>query len=286
MDSDDARRFVETMRAMRPRMVVNEVATAEDVKLGFAVKSVCRTYFGLEAEYVGYVNRDEAVRRSLAEPPPARRRRAAQRRRGLPAPHRRGSWPRGSAWRRARRRGRARGASDDQVAERDRPLRAAGRRARRVADEIERAYRMALRHLGGGLARDLLALQRATRPSCCASASSTPSACSRTPSARAAYDRRLGGAQPDERALPLDLDLTFEEPPPRPSCWRRASSSRSPSRRTATPTTARACAATGCSAASSSTRSRASPRSTRPTCASSRTSTSRTCPRRSTCAAS
>jgi flagellar biosynthesis protein FlhG len=65
MDSADARRFVETMRAMRPRVIVNEVASAEDVKLGFAVKSVCRSYFGLEAEYAGYVNRDDAVRRSL-----------------------------------------------------------------------------------------------------------------------------------------------------------------------------------------------------------------------------
>jgi flagellar biosynthesis protein FlhG len=53
------------MRAMRPRVVVNEVASADDVRLGFAVKNVCRTYFGLEAEYAGYVNRDEAVRRSL-----------------------------------------------------------------------------------------------------------------------------------------------------------------------------------------------------------------------------
>ena len=32
------------------------------MKLGFSVKSVCRSYFGIEAEYVGYVNRDEAVR--------------------------------------------------------------------------------------------------------------------------------------------------------------------------------------------------------------------------------
>ena len=67
MDSADARRFVETMRAMRPRVIVNEVSTADDVKLGFAVKSVCRSYFGLEAEYAGYVNRDEAVRRSLQQ---------------------------------------------------------------------------------------------------------------------------------------------------------------------------------------------------------------------------
>ena len=67
LDSEDARRFVETMRAMRPKIVVNEVTTAEDVKLGFAVKSVCKSFFGLEAEYAGYVNRDEAVRRSLAQ---------------------------------------------------------------------------------------------------------------------------------------------------------------------------------------------------------------------------
>jgi len=67
MDSDDARRFVETMRAMRPRIVVNEVSSAEDVRLGFAVRNVCRTYFGLEAEYLGYLNRDEAVRQALRE---------------------------------------------------------------------------------------------------------------------------------------------------------------------------------------------------------------------------
>ena len=67
LDSEDARRFVDTMRAMRPKVVVNEVTTSEDVKLGFAVKSVCKSYFGLEAEYAGYVNRDEAVRRSLAQ---------------------------------------------------------------------------------------------------------------------------------------------------------------------------------------------------------------------------
>jgi flagellar biosynthesis protein FlhG len=67
MDSEDARRFVETMRAMRPRIVVNEASSAEDVRLGFAVKGVCRSYFGLDAEYAGYVNRDDAVRRSLQQ---------------------------------------------------------------------------------------------------------------------------------------------------------------------------------------------------------------------------
>ncbi len=65
IDPLEGRRFVETMRAFRPRIVVNEVRTAEDVKLGFAVSSVCRKYFGLEADYLGYVNHDDAARRSV-----------------------------------------------------------------------------------------------------------------------------------------------------------------------------------------------------------------------------
>lgn len=67
LDGEDARRFVATMRAMRPHIVVNEAASAEDVRLGFSVRTVCRRHFGLEADYLGYVNRDDAVRRALLE---------------------------------------------------------------------------------------------------------------------------------------------------------------------------------------------------------------------------
>jgi flagellar biosynthesis protein FlhG len=65
-DSTEARRFVETMRIFKPRIIVNGVRTAEDVKLGFAVSSVCRKYFGIEAEYLGYVNYDDAARQSVS----------------------------------------------------------------------------------------------------------------------------------------------------------------------------------------------------------------------------
>jgi flagellar biosynthesis protein FlhG len=65
IDPAEGARFVETMRAFRPRLVVNEARTAEDVKLGFSVRSVCRKFFGIEAEYLGYVNHDEAARRSV-----------------------------------------------------------------------------------------------------------------------------------------------------------------------------------------------------------------------------
>jgi len=65
LDPSEGARFVETMRAFRPRIVINGVRTAEDIKLGFSIQSVCRKYFGIEAEYLGYVNHDELVRRSI-----------------------------------------------------------------------------------------------------------------------------------------------------------------------------------------------------------------------------
>lgn len=65
LDPAEGTRFVETMRAFRPRLVINNVRTAEDIKLGFSIQGVCRKFFGIEAEYLGYVNHDESARRSV-----------------------------------------------------------------------------------------------------------------------------------------------------------------------------------------------------------------------------
>jgi flagellar biosynthesis protein FlhG len=67
LDPAEGARFLETMRAFRPRLVVNEARTAEDVKLGFSMRSVCRKFFGIELDYLGYVNHDEAARRSVRD---------------------------------------------------------------------------------------------------------------------------------------------------------------------------------------------------------------------------
>jgi MinD-like ATPase involved in chromosome partitioning or flagellar assembly len=58
---DEGERFAAAVQGFRPRLVVNSVRSAGDVRLGFAVRSVCRKYFGLDAEYLGYVNHDDAV---------------------------------------------------------------------------------------------------------------------------------------------------------------------------------------------------------------------------------
>jgi len=66
IDPIEGRRFMQTMRAFRPRIVVNEVRTAADIKLGFAVVSVCQKFFGFKADYLGYVNYQDEARESVA----------------------------------------------------------------------------------------------------------------------------------------------------------------------------------------------------------------------------
>ena len=64
-DPTEGGSFVDPMRAFRPRLVINDVRTADDIKLGFSIRTVCRQYFGIETEYLGYVNHDRAARRSV-----------------------------------------------------------------------------------------------------------------------------------------------------------------------------------------------------------------------------
>ena len=65
LDAEEGSRFVTVMRAFRPRLVVNDVRSAEDIKLGFSVRSICKRYFGFEADYLGYVNHDDAARSAV-----------------------------------------------------------------------------------------------------------------------------------------------------------------------------------------------------------------------------
>ena len=65
VDPVEGSRFAQTMRSFRPRIVVNEARTAADVKLGFAVVSVCEKFFGFKADYLGYVNYQDEARESV-----------------------------------------------------------------------------------------------------------------------------------------------------------------------------------------------------------------------------
>lgn len=53
------------MIKFKPKLVMNQVRTKEDVQIGFSMKSASRVYFGINLEYPGYVEYDDCVWRSV-----------------------------------------------------------------------------------------------------------------------------------------------------------------------------------------------------------------------------
>ncbi len=49
----------------RPKLIVNQVRTKGDIQIGFAIKSACNKYFGINLEYLGYVEYDDSVWQSI-----------------------------------------------------------------------------------------------------------------------------------------------------------------------------------------------------------------------------
>ncbi len=56
---------------MRPRLVVNQVRSVDDLTLGFSMRSSVEKYFGIRMDYVGYVEYDDVVWKSVRARKPA-----------------------------------------------------------------------------------------------------------------------------------------------------------------------------------------------------------------------
>lgn len=49
----------------RPQIIMNQIRNQQDIDIGFSIQSVCRRYFGIELDYVGYLDYDSAVWQSV-----------------------------------------------------------------------------------------------------------------------------------------------------------------------------------------------------------------------------
>jgi flagellar biosynthesis protein FlhG len=66
-DSGEADRFEAELRRLRPQLIVNQVRTSEEVKLGFSIRAVSRRFYALDLDYVGYINHDDFIWRAVRE---------------------------------------------------------------------------------------------------------------------------------------------------------------------------------------------------------------------------
>ncbi len=53
------------MQSFRPLLVINQIRDAEDAELGLAVRTACRKYFGIDLDYLGHIDYDDAVWQSV-----------------------------------------------------------------------------------------------------------------------------------------------------------------------------------------------------------------------------
>lgn len=54
----------------KPKIIMNQIRNQQDIDIGFSIQSVCRRYFGIDLEYVGYLDYDSAVWQSVKKRKP------------------------------------------------------------------------------------------------------------------------------------------------------------------------------------------------------------------------
>jgi flagellar biosynthesis protein FlhG len=65
IDRDKAKSLSKRIRALQLKMVLNYVSNYEDIEMGFSIRSACKKYFGIEFDYIGYVNKDDHMMESV-----------------------------------------------------------------------------------------------------------------------------------------------------------------------------------------------------------------------------
>lgn len=55
---------------LQPKLIINQVRTQADIDIGFSMKLICKKYFGINLDYVGYLDYDATVWQSVKKRKP------------------------------------------------------------------------------------------------------------------------------------------------------------------------------------------------------------------------
>ena len=55
---------------LTPKLIMNQVRSQHDIDIGFSIQSVCKRYFGIDMDYVGYLDYDSSVWQSVKKRQP------------------------------------------------------------------------------------------------------------------------------------------------------------------------------------------------------------------------
>ncbi len=65
IDPEVGNKLKEEIQKFSPKLIVNQVRTQADIDLGFSVQSICKRYFGINLDYIGYLEYDATVWQSV-----------------------------------------------------------------------------------------------------------------------------------------------------------------------------------------------------------------------------
>jgi flagellar biosynthesis protein FlhG len=63
-------RLKQEIAQFHPCLILNQVRSQADIDIGFSIQSVCRRYFGIEMDYLGYLEHDASVWQSVKKRKP------------------------------------------------------------------------------------------------------------------------------------------------------------------------------------------------------------------------
>ena len=61
VNPEAAVRLKRSIARYSPKLIINQARTQSDIDLGYSVKTVCKRYFGIEMDYLGYLDYDSSV---------------------------------------------------------------------------------------------------------------------------------------------------------------------------------------------------------------------------------
>lgn len=70
MNPEMGQRLENEIKKFRPRLIMNQVRTQADIDIGFSMKSICKRYFGIDLQYIGYLDYDASVWQSVKKRKP------------------------------------------------------------------------------------------------------------------------------------------------------------------------------------------------------------------------
>jgi len=64
------RKLEHEINKFRPQIIMNQIRNQQDIDIGFSIQSVCKRYFGIDMDYIGFLDYDSTVWQSVKKRKP------------------------------------------------------------------------------------------------------------------------------------------------------------------------------------------------------------------------